>query len=61
MAFWNKGKANMSMMQINQKIKKAILDGDEKEEARLRASKAQMMKDKQGKKKPLSKKKSMVG
>jgi len=52
----------MSLQALNAALKKAIMNGNEKEEARLRALIAEAKKKLQSsKKKPMSKKKSMVG
>ena len=62
MGFFSKGKQAQSLQQLNAALKKAIMDGNDKEEARLRALIAKAKKDLQSsKKKPLAGKKSMVG
>ena len=63
MGFFSKGKKAMSLQALNAALKKAIMDGNDKEEARLRGLIAQAKKDLQGskQKKPLAGKKSMVG
>ena len=62
MGFFSKGKQAMSLQALNAALKKAIMNGNEKEEARLRALIAEAKKKLQSsKKKPMSKKKSMVG
>lgn len=61
MSFWKKGKDTKSLMQLRKALQKAIMDGDEEAEKRIRAEIAALQKDKESKKKPLTKKKSMVG
>jgi hypothetical protein len=61
MGFWGEGKKTKSLMQLRKELQKAIMDGDEAAEKRIRAEMAKLKQDKSSKKKPLSKKKSMVG
>jgi hypothetical protein len=48
-------------MQLRKELQRAIANGDEAAEKRIRAEMAALKKDKTSKKKPLAKKKSMVG
>ena len=63
MGFFSKGKQAQSLQALNAALKKAIMDGNDKEEARLRGLIAEAKKKLQSskKKKPMAGKKSMVG
>ena len=68
MGFWGAAKKGASLSQLNDQLRKAIMNDDAEEEARIRAEIAKLKKDKSSKKedkgedkKPMAKKKSMVG
>ena len=62
MGLWGTGKKTKSLVELRKALQKAIMDGDEAAEKRIRAEMAALKKDKSSsKKKPLAGKKSMVG